>query len=45
MIRIIYLKGDMFSIILDIYVPEGGFFRSIDFSFYLFSPFDWPKMT
>ena len=27
------------------YKPEGGFFRSIDFSFYLFNQFDWPKMT
>ena len=28
-----------------IYIPEGGFFRSTDFSFYLFNQFDWPKMT
>ena len=38
MFHIIYLKGDMFCIILDI-------FRPTDFSFYLFNQFDWQKMT
>ena len=35
----------MFHIILDIYIPEGGFFRLTDFSFYLLNQYDWPKMT
>ena len=39
MFRIICLKGDMF------YIPEAGFFRSTDFSFYLLNQFDWSKMT
>ena len=53
MFRIIYLKGDMFCITLDhsrktmtmlIYIYIR-FFRSTDFSFYLFNQFDWPKIT
>ena len=39
-----YLEGNVLHYIR-YSIPEGFFFRSADFSFYLFNQFDWSKMA